>query len=223
MGRLVPDGIVSETVRAECGTGCSLIVKNRLGPYRVPVRSARMNQTATLVESRAVHPTRGKSFHQWTKDYLHAIEQAPGHGGTMRLEQSGGLNHLVSQFENEAALDGWRRSDVYRKLREDSAPFSAGLAQHGSGKELCFAIPSESTARKWKRFLVVWGCVLPILLVLNTTVRTLLPGLPPLVQLCITSPILTALLTWVVLPRIQRWSSYWMLQGADGKLRREPD
>ena len=182
-----------------------------------------MQNPATLVESLAIHPARTDQFDNWVQAYLEALNQAGGHGGTLRLEQAAGLHHFVSRFNSEADLNAWRRSAVYRKLCEERMQCSAGLVQHGTGTALCFALPSEATARKWKRFLIVWASVLPVLLVLNTSVRTVLPGLPPIVQLCITSPILTALLTWVILPRIQRWSSYWMLQGSDGKLQRRPD
>ncbi|MBB5710697.1 hypothetical protein [Sphingomonas xinjiangensis] len=182
-----------------------------------------MQPSATLIESFAVHPARNEKFLAWRHAYGEAIGEAPGHCETTGLEQPAGLNHLVSRFESDAALKAWISSEAYRAMVRESAAFSARLVQHGTGNAQSFAIPSDATARKWKRFVVVWASVLPILLVLNTAVRTLLPGLPPLVQLCVTSPILTALLTWVVLPRVQRWSSYWTLQGGDGKLRRHPD
>lgn len=182
-----------------------------------------MQTPATLVESFAIHPARTEQFDRWVESYLEALERAEGHGGTLRLEQASAIHHFISSFQSQADLDAWRRSETYRKLCEERRPCSAALVQHGSGAALCFTVPSEATARKWKRFLIVWASVLPVLLVLNTSVRTMLPGLPPIVQLCITSPILTALLTWVILPRVQRWSSYWMLQGSDGKLQRDPD
>ncbi|UYY59607.1 hypothetical protein [Sphingomonas sp. S2-65] len=182
-----------------------------------------MHDPATLVESHAIHPTRTDRFVAWRDAYVDAIGAAPGHRATTEMEQPGGLNHLFSWFETAADLDAWTKSDSYRRLSEARDAFTATLVQRGTGSALRFEVPSEATARKWKRFLVTWCAVLPILLALNTAVRTLFPGLPPLVQLCVTSPILTALLTWVVLPRIQRWSSYWLLQDRHGRLSKHPD
>jgi len=182
-----------------------------------------MHDSATLIESHAVHPARTDRFAGWRSTYLEAIGSAPGHCETTVLEQPSAIHHIVSRFETPAAMQAWTGSEGYRRLTEQRDAFTATLVQHGTGTALCFEVPSEATARKWKRFLVTWCAVLPILLALNTSVRTLLPGLPPLVQLCLTSPILTALLTWVVLPRVQRWSNYWLLQNRHGRLSKHPD
>ena len=182
-----------------------------------------MHNPATLVESHAVHPARSEAFDRWHGAYAEAIAAAPGHCETTALDQPSGINHIVSRFETPAALQAWTGSDTYHRLSQERDAFTATLVQHGTGTALRFEVPSEATARKWKRFVVTWCAVLPILLLLNTGVRTLLPGLPPLLQLCLTSPILTALLTWVVLPRIQRWSNYWLLQDRHGNLRKHPD
>lgn len=175
---------------------------------------------AILVESRVVRAGRQAEFARWAERQARALAEAPGHLDTLRLDQAGGLSHGIARFEDADALRAWRRSAPARALAEEAALSSVGLVQEAAGPDVRLDVPSEAAALKWKRFVVTWAAVFPILLVLNTMVRALLPGWPPLAYLAITSPLLTAILQWLVLPRLQRWARYWMLRDADGRLRR---
>jgi antibiotic biosynthesis monooxygenase (ABM) superfamily enzyme len=81
-------------------------------------------------------------------------------------------------------------------------------------------LPSEQAAPKWKTFIATWAAVLPLLLVLNALVG-LLP-LPKLVRLPLSSVLLTASLTWFVLPFVRRRVRPWLLADDEG-IRKEPD
>ncbi|WP_298811203.1 hypothetical protein [uncultured Sphingomonas sp.] len=63
--------------------------------------------------------------------------------------------------------------------------------------------------------------MLPVLLIVSTIVRALLPTLPSPVQIIVSSLLLTSLLQWVILPRVQRAARAWMLKDARGALRVE--
>jgi antibiotic biosynthesis monooxygenase (ABM) superfamily enzyme len=82
-----------------------------------------------------------------------------------------------------------------------------------------FDLPSDASAAKWKRFVTTWLAVFPVLLAISSLTRWLLEDWPPLLQLIPSSLMLTATLQWIILPRIQRWSRFWLLRGADGDLR----
>ena len=176
----------------------------------------------TLVESRVVRAGKEQDFARWAERHLAALAETDGHCETVRLEQTGGLHHCVTRFRDESAFRAWRESPMARGLAEEAEPLSAAMHQQGTGSDLRFALPSDAAQRKWKRFITTWAAVLPVLLLLSTLVRWLVPDWPAPAQLLVTSPILTAILQWLILPRVQRWSRIWMLQDADGKLRREP-
>lgn len=181
-----------------------------------------MSEAVTLIESFALRARGERPFPDWAERFGAALARAPGHVETVRLDQIEGLHHLVSRFRSSADADAWHASAEYQALIGESEGWSVRLRQRHAGPAPAFDIPSEAAARKWKRFLVTVAGVFPTLLILNTSVRTLLHGWPPLALLAITSPLLTATLTWVINPRVQRWSRFWMLEDADGKLRKKP-
>ena len=90
--------------------------------------------------------------------------------------------------------------------------------QSGEGADIRFDLPGEADAAKWKRFLMTWAAVFPVLLALNAAVG--LTNLPQVARLAITSPLLTALLTWLILPKVTRWLKPWVLSDAEGKPRK---
>jgi uncharacterized protein len=177
---------------------------------------------ATLVESRVIRAGREADFARWADAQAAALAAAPGHQGTVRLEQADGLFHLIARFHDEAALRGFRDSPEAQALAAQADALSVALVQQGTGDDLRLTIPSEAAARKWKRFVTTLAAVFPVLLVLSTAVRSLVPHWPPPAQLLLSSPLLTATLQWLILPRLQRWSRLWTLRDAHGRLAREP-
>ena len=182
-----------------------------------------MTDTATAVISRAVRPGRLDAFRDWADRVDAAAGAQPGFLGLLRLEQSGGLHHLVHRFESRAALDRWEGSPDQRALIEVGHDASVGLHQVKAGERAHFDLPSESGGSKGKTFLVTWLTVLPVLLALSSAVRALFPDLPPLLQTALSSLLLTGMLTTVILPRVQRWSRFWLLQDASGRLKTSGD
>jgi antibiotic biosynthesis monooxygenase (ABM) superfamily enzyme len=61
---------------------------------------------------------------------------------------------------------------------------------------------------------LTWAAAYPTLLVVNLVLNAALPELPHAVLLLITSGILVTLLTWVILPRLNRRARPWLLRGA---------
>lgn len=133
--------------------------------------------------------------------------------------QTQGLQHLVFRFRTEANAQAWRDGKDFRRLASEADDFSVGLDQVGSGGPVRFELPSDTSAAKWKRFVTTWAAVFPVLLVISSLVRWLLDEWPPALQLVPSSLMLTATLQWIILPRLQRWSRFWLLRGANGDLR----
>lgn len=178
---------------------------------------------AMLVLSRVMRPGRDDAYDAWVERVAAA---ALGEGralSTARLDQAGGIHHLLLHFETEAAMRDWRQGATFAALVAEGEAFSVGLAQAGRGTAPRFDLPSEAAAKKWKTALVTWLGVVPALLLFSTLVRWLLPAAPRLVQQVLSSILLTVALTWFILPRVRGWSRFWMLQASDGSLRRDAD
>jgi len=178
-------------------------------------------QPAILVISRVMRPGRADCYDPWVAR-VEAAAQSGGARSTVRLDQAGGLHHLLFQFEDAHALDAWCGRAEYAALRKEADRFSVGLDQTGNGPTAHFTIPSEAAAPKWKSALVTWVGVVPTLLVLSSTIGWLLPDAPRIAQQLISSVLLTVILTWLILPRVRGWSRFWMLRSSGGNLRRKP-
>lgn len=114
----------------------------------------------------------------------------------------------------------WDASPDRARLTEAADRFSSGRPQIVDGPDLRADLPSETAVPKWKTFLATWTSVFPILLLLNTIVNALPVQMPMPIQLAGTSLILTATLTWIILPQVKKLLRPWLLAAADGGLRR---
>jgi antibiotic biosynthesis monooxygenase (ABM) superfamily enzyme len=64
-----------------------------------------------------------------------------------------------------------------------------------------------------------WLTVFPVLLVISLVVRATLDDTPLPLQLLPSSLLLTATLQWIILPRLQRYTRFWLLQDSSGRLQ----
>ena len=173
----------------------------------------------TIIVSRALHASTEARFEIWASRLNDVAAAANGYLSVLHLGQTNELQHLVYQFRNEGDAQAWYDSTGFRQLASEADGFSVGLEQLSAGNRVRFDLPSDASEAKWKRFVATWLAVLPMLLAVTSVMRWLLHGWPPALQLIPSSLILTAMLQWIVLPRVQRWGRYWLLEGANGKLR----
>lgn len=177
------------------------------------------DQLATVVISRAIRAGREDAFDTWVERIERDARSADGHLASLRLGQTAGLQHLIFRFDDRNSAVAWQGGKDFRRLTEEADTFSVGLDQTKLGDPVCFELPSDASAAKWKRFVTTWIAVFPILLAISTVVRWLLQDVPPALQLVPSSLMLTAALQWLVLPRLQRWSRFWVLKNGNGDLK----
>jgi hypothetical protein len=174
---------------------------------------------ATVVVSRVVHAKHAGAFRDWSQRVDAAARDQPGYRSSVRLEQPGGLFHLVLQFADRAQLDAWQASALHARLLAEGERFSIRRQQIDEGAQSWFQIPGESSAARPKQFVLTWLTVLPILLGLNGLIALLPFELPLPVRLGVSSLVMTALLTWVILPRVYRRVRPWLLSNGEGEIR----
>lgn len=178
---------------------------------------------AALVISRVMRPGREESYDPWTKRVI-AAGQADRHLiSAVRLDQTGGIHHLILQFTDRTAMTHWSEQQAYRALVEQADAFSVGLQQDADGTVMGFDLPSEAAAKKWKTALVTWLGVVPTLLIVSNSVAWALPNIPRVLQQILSSILLTSALTWLILPKVRGWSRFWMMQNKCGELQNRPD
>lgn len=176
-------------------------------------------QTATIVISRAVRVGHEDTFGAWVDRIDRLATGAPGYRATIRLGQTAGFQHLLFRFDDRAAADAWRCSDPMAALSAEADRFSTALLQLDTGNVVTFELPSDASASKWKRFVTTWLAIFPILLIVSSLVRLPFKDAPLPLQLIPSSLLLTATLQWIVLPRLQRYTRFWVLQNSAGRLQ----
>ena len=176
-------------------------------------------QTATVVTSRAIRAGHEQDFEHWAAALGDLAEAAPGYRAAIRLGQTAGFQHLLFRFEDCVSAEAWHNSDAVRDHVAIADRWSTALHQIQSGDRIAFDLPSDASASKWKRFVTTWLTVFPVLLLVSLGVRTLLEDAPLPLQLLPSSLLLTATLQWIILPRLQRYTRFWLLQDSSGRLQ----
>lgn len=175
---------------------------------------------ATLVTTRLVRAGHEDDFARWADRFEEAAARASGTEGTLRLTQPNGMTHFVHRFASEAEMDGWRASSEHAALSADADAYSVGRDHAARGGRRHAELPSEASAPQWKSWLATWLTVFPLLLLLNAGIKAVGGGLPQPVQLAITSLIMTAVLTWFILPQLRRVLRPWLFSDGGGGLRK---
>jgi len=177
------------------------------------------DQTATIVTSRAIRAGHEEDFERWVVELNRLARSAPGYRTAIRLGQTAGFQHLLFRFDDRAAAEAWLEDGQVRAHVAIADGFSRALRQIDVGDGVTFELPSDASASKWKRFVTTWLTVFPVLLVISLVVRTALKDAPLPLQLLPSSLLLTATLQWIILPRLQRYTRFWLLQDSSGRLQ----
>ncbi|PTM47276.1 hypothetical protein C8J24_0668 [Sphingomonas aerolata] len=196
-------------------------------PRNVPAASSVLavmpidpDQTATIITSRAIRAGHEQDFERWVEELNRHARAAPGYRAAIRLGQTAGFQHLLFRFDDRAAADTWHDDPKMRAHVAVADRFSTALRQLETGDGVTFELPSDASASKWKRFVTTWLTVFPVLLLISMMVRTVLKDAPLPLQLLPSSLLLTATLQWIILPRLQRYTRFWLLQDSSGRLQR---
>lgn len=171
----------------------------------------------TVTIARRVVPGREAEFEAWADRLTELASGYSGYLGSGRLKPGGGEGdpqnwHVVYRFASQATLDAWETSAERHHLLEEGAELMETVAaQRVSGLETWFSLPGMLTKPppKWKMFLVS-GVVIYLLQVLEYTVlgRFVIDWPLPVRLLFMSFPV-TAIMTWLVMPRaslvLRRW------------------
>lgn len=176
-------------------------------------------QTTTVVTSRAIRAGREAEFDRWVDELNRLARAAPGYRAAIRFGQTAGFQHLLFRFDDRDTAQAWQADAALRAHVAIADGYSTALRQSHAGDNVTFELPSDASASKWKRFVTTWLAVFPLLLVINLVTRSSLKGAPLPLQLLPSSLLLTATLQWIILPRLQRHTRFWLLQDSSGRLQ----
>ncbi|OLP17152.1 antibiotic biosynthesis monooxygenase [Leptolyngbya sp. 'hensonii'] len=173
----------------------------------------------TLVISEIVHPDRIPEYEAWTQGINQAVQQFEGFLGAELFRPR---DHdypeyvVILKFDTYENFRTWTTSAVYRDWMEKSRGLVTvrSRQQFLSGMELWFTLPSalKSSAQPayYKKVIIGILSVYPLIVLSNLLLGPLLAGLPPLLGLLISVSLVSALLTYPVMPWLTQWLEFWL-------------
>ena len=150
-------------------------------------------------------------FEPWIARLAAIAADAPGYEGSSVLS-AGGDWFLLVRFATRDDLRRWQEAPATIAHLASAAPFAVRgeHTQERSGLETWFALPSRTAPAppRWKMFVVSLAGIYVLQLVLNLAVTPLALPLPLRVGLVAVA--VTALMTWLVMPRLALLLQDWL-------------
>ncbi|MFN6568377.1 antibiotic biosynthesis monooxygenase [Dendronalium sp. ChiSLP03b] len=175
------------------------------------------DQFVTVVITQLVKPGCETAYEAWLKDITSVARTYFGHLGTNVIRPQPSVRPeyaLIFRFNSYENLKAWMTSRDREYWLTQARPLveSDPQVQQLSGLEAWFSLPGQplKTPPRYKTALLTWAVVYVLINLLNTFLRPLLSSLPPLIASLIVTIIMVVLLTYVIMPRINRLFSSWL-------------
>ncbi|MFD2685810.1 antibiotic biosynthesis monooxygenase [Streptomyces phyllanthi] len=183
----------------------------------------------TVTVAYHVVPGREADFHSWGWAMLRASAQQPGFLGGGVLVDGEADWHVVYRFDSDGAARNWENSDAWAELaargeglgRETGRRSMKGSKAWFDSQTVTPAAPRPPP--KWKLWFVNMSAVFPPVLLFNLVVLPYLESLNPLIRTLLLCLSVTAIVTWILMPRLQRFFKKWLyppLQALRGRHKR---
>ena len=170
-------------------------------------------EPVTVTVARRVAPGREAEFEDFSSALTRAASTFPGFlgAGMLRPGHVGEPWHVVFRFDSIENLRGWEISPERAELLAAGEEFVHSTDMHRvTGLETWFALPSRTAPAppRWKMFAVSVVAIYLLQFLLNVAVEPL--QLPTPLRLELVAVVVTALMTWVVMPRAARLLQGWL-------------
>lgn len=115
-------------------------------------------------------------------------------------------------FESREDLDRWLASPAREATMRAMSEFTSGDRRINvvSGFPGWFPDASPAAPAKWRQALLVVAGLIPVALIVTLARDALLPRLPVVAAVALTSTLNVVALTWMVMPRMNTWFSTWL-------------
>ncbi|MPY58657.1 antibiotic biosynthesis monooxygenase [Streptomyces spongiae] len=183
----------------------------------------------TVTVAYRVAPGREADFHSWGWAVLRAGARQPGFLGGGVLVDGEADWHVVYRFDSDGSARAWENSVTWAEWaarlesvgRETGRRSMTGSKEWFDSQTVTPAAPRPPP--KWKLWFVNMSAVFPPVLLFNLTVLPYLNSLNPLFRTLLLCLSVTAIVTWILMPRLQRFFKKWLyppLQALRGRHKR---
>ncbi|GGS05350.1 hypothetical protein GCM10010269_50290 [Streptomyces humidus] len=175
----------------------------------------------TVVASHRIAPDREGDYLLWQHKLEKVQEKFPGFQGLELFRPVPGIEDnwvVVFRFDTREHLDNWLGSEARRKLLDEGrdAVGSYEVRRIGSAFSGWFASERGTEERavppNWKQAMAVFLAIFPVVVVLSRTLNSqlLAAGLPIFGMYFVSNIISVAILTWAMMPLVNRLFRFWL-------------
>ena len=177
-----------------------------------------LNKSVALIITHTIRAGEEKRYEVWLTDILGAVSNSPGYLGREIFRPAQGMRTYTSilRFDCSDNLNAWVESDVRRAYVNQVTDLLEKGDRHEirTGIDFWFTPEGLRPPKPWKQFILTLSAVYPLSLVLSRLIRALFPLAPALANQLISGLLvaasLTALLTFVIMPRYTRLMKWWL-------------
>ncbi|MFI2367645.1 antibiotic biosynthesis monooxygenase [Streptomyces sp. NPDC018833] len=182
-----------------------------------------VEDVVTAVISHDVRPGREREFMRWQDKILKSQERHPGFMGSELFRPVEGVQDrwvVAFRFDTREHLEGWLDSEDREKLLEEGREYfrSYDVRKIGSAFSGWFRFgegTEEGIPPNWKQAMSVVLALYPTVMILELTAGDWFDnlGIPGYIALFISNVLSVSILTWLLMPLVNRAFAFWLLPG----------
>ena len=174
-----------------------------------------VGRPVTIFVARRVHPGMEVEIEDWAEELTRAASEFHGFlgAGLLRPGHLGDDWHVVYRFSTPEALADWESSSVRAKLlAQGEQVMSTANVHRVSGLETWFELPGRTAPAppRWKMFVVTAVVIFVLTICLTAVAARVAPDFPAMPRVALIVIATTALMTWLVQPRLVRLLEGWL-------------
>lgn len=185
---------------------------------RLVVGSNEENHQVTAVISHVIRSGREQGYEEWLHGIAAAAKQFDGHMGVSIIRPRDHAHPeyvAILRFDRYNNLKTWLESDTRREWIERLQPLieKPESIQTLTGLETWFSLPNQllkTPPPRYKMALITWLGVFFTLAIVSRLLAPILSNLPILLAQLITTGLVVALLTYVIMPRLTKLFRLWL-------------
>lgn len=171
----------------------------------------------TVVATRSARPGREQEFAASLERLRELLTCQPGYQGTAIMAPVAPSREalVVYRFSDPESLRAWHDSSARKSMIVASADVTEAAPHERSVSAVdgWFASTDGRVVRppaRWKTWLISSAAIWVLLTLITVTAGPLLGPLPAPARFAVVVPVLSAAMTWLVMPRVTRMLSGWL-------------
>lgn len=190
-------------------------------------RNTETTSPLTVVVSRRVKKGQEAEFEKLSSQMTERASAFRGYLGATMFRPSSADDpeyRIVFRFRDGDTLTAWEESEERAELLEqiESLLVQPSEREVTSGIITWFTLPGQNPVKpppKWKMTIVSWLALYPAVTLVFVLFGDMLASVPLLFRTMIVTVVVMLLMTYVLMPRMTRWFSFWLFPKNKGQSR----